>query len=319
MRKPITTTLTMFAVVCALAVTVMAGNGNNGNGNGNGNTGNGQNKNTFVDESVDREKTNDEAGNNGFALRQDVCVDVVLPEADLIVGGMAYVEFTITNISGRAIPDITFRAVDMIDNKNYKGEILGYDSYDKPYYSISLSDGETSEPFSVLLDTSTAGTFHVSELLTFDFEIWTRYGNKNFQDRLFSSVNTADLFDDGDGWITIEEPQPGLPPGFKYEDGNLKINTSVLNGALPMNANFGSVTILFGDEYLSGASDNISGPSQFSYDGDWLTMKAGALQEGFYTIEASREAHGNRPASDGSVTFSLFIDGYGNIIVVVIE
>jgi hypothetical protein len=179
--KKILATLTVFALVCALAVGAAANNGNNGNGN----TGNGQNKNnSFVDDTV-QEKDGD-LGNNAFAERQDVEFKVVAPTV-VYVGEPAYVMFTITNTSGRAIPSITFRkaGVDAVNSK-YSGEVLG-ESAGKPYYEVSLSDGQSFD-FVVYLDTSKVGEFTVQELLLFDIEVWTRFGNKNWQDKLYATL-----------------------------------------------------------------------------------------------------------------------------------
>ena len=306
MRKSITTTLTMFAVVCALAVTVMAqGNGNNGNGN-NGNTGNGQNNNTFVDESLQEKE---DGGNNGFSDRQDISIAPIVQEK-IVAGTEVYAVFTITNISGRAIPDITFRDV-MLKNddneypKSYKGEILGHDSYGKPFYSISLSDGESFD-FSVLLDTDLdVGYYTLGELLTLNFDIWTRYGNKNWQDILWGTSGNCD-----DYLIEIIKLDPTWPP--EVQPGTDGYTLDIFSDGFPVNDNDGEATVQFSEDgenwtSLVWASTGQIPGTTFNTGRCVLSLHSG-MKEGYYKIDAwAKYQNKNYPGGEAHFEFYLFV------------
>jgi len=245
-------------------------------------------------------KGKDYVGNNGFDGRCDLEVTVEAPDG-LLVGMDACIKFTITNRAGRAIPDITawldpvFKKFDKNGVGQYDGGYisgglaLGKDSLGRPITSVSLSDKGTLE-FTIPVDTSKPAIF------VFDtIEIWTRLGNKNFQDQLYGSLR-------GDAPIVIEiiAPQPTLPPGIVFDrEGNLLIFAV----RAPNNTNKGwaAVTICEDgnnpddDPCLEWASTS-KGATQCDSNGDRIKVKAQYVVEGFYWVAGEfSDINSNKP------------------------
>ena len=278
MSRKIFTTLSIFALLFAVTVTAYAQN----NGNGNGNTGNGQNKNGFVTDV--QEKT--EAGNNGFDQRQDVTVKVTTPRTLFVGMTDCWIEVTLHNISGRAIPDVTV----------WSNEVpveLGRDSLGKPFYSYSLSDDET-KTFRIAVDTSEAGT------IEYAIDVWTRLGNKNWQDLFYGA-------EAGNGPIKIEiiEQSPEYPDGIGTDDeGNLIVDVALLGIVMPQSNGQGWIEITVGDAVLR---DSGQGGAQFNTSKKTIKIQRSALATGVVSIYVETY----NPNDEAFLEFELYLDENG--------
>jgi len=262
----------------------------------------------------------DEGGNNGFYDRVGVLVEVVAPEV-VFVGTPFTVEFTITNFAGRAIPSVTAwksptfkKAGDYASGYTSDGIVFGYDSKGKAITDVSISDGGsltfTVGPFVPTV----AGDFVID-----DIEIWTRLGNKNFQDQLFGALRGDKIV------VEVIEQKPEFAPGFGTDkDGALIIDASAFGlASLPNNVNNGFVTITacpegnFGDEddtcfewasYSNGSTDA-------RVNGNNLKIFPSALFDGvFYEVYAELYEKVNgagkvqQEFESGSVVFYLIME-----------
>jgi len=201
MRK-VFTTLSVFAVMIALAASAMAqvGNGN------------------VYDRGADG------SGSRNWEVAAGITVFFTDPVA-AYVGDDVYVEVTVTNNTGRALPDITgwmghveFDAKDkMIAGK--APIIFGYDSKGKPYYSNTLPNG-ASFTFYIQVDTSTAGEKVI------EFDVWSRVDNKNWRELLLCAC--------GDDAIVVEVIEKSVDFDADADSkGNLLIPTASLGNVLP--------------------------------------------------------------------------------------
>jgi len=158
-----------------------------------------------------------------WAVGIDVDVDY---DGHFVVGQEGYINVTITNNTGRALPDVTAWMdgvvigtqamakageikngdVDKVISKNDR-IVVGYDSAGRPLYSQTLSSGQ-SFTYSIKVDTSKPGTF------PYTFETWSRLDNKNWRELLQGRYGLE---------VTIVEPKPGFPDGIYFEDGSLFI------------------------------------------------------------------------------------------------
>ena len=207
MRTYFATTLSTLALILAMAVATFAQQGG-----------------FHVDV-----QNKDEGGNNGFYDRVGVLVEVVAPEV-VFVGTPFTVEFTITNFAGRAIPSVTAweaptfkKAGDYASGYTSGAIVYGYDSKGKAITEVSISDGAsltfTVGPFVPTV----AGDFVID-----DIEIWTRLGNKNFQDQLFGGLRGDKIV------VEVIEQKIEFPNGIGTDkDGNLIIDSNLIGGVLP--------------------------------------------------------------------------------------
>ncbi|MCL2744863.1 MAG: hypothetical protein FWE67_13525, partial [Planctomycetaceae bacterium] len=166
----------------------------------------------------------DGSGTRNWEVAAGITVVFESPVA-AYVGDDVYVEVTVTNNTGRALPDITgwmghveFDAKDKMITGNAP-IIFGYDSKGKPYYSNTLPDG-ASFTFSIKVDTSTAGEKVI------EFDVWSRVDNKNWRELLLCAC--------GDDAIVVNViEKTGDFDADVDPDGNLIIPSALLGMVLP--------------------------------------------------------------------------------------
>ena len=275
---------------------------------------------------VDTLQAKDEGGNNGFLGRVDLEIQVHSPTY-VKPGDDMWVDFEIFNDSGRAIPSVTAwksptfkKAGDYASGYTSGGIIFDYDAKGKAITDVSISDGGsltfTVGPFVPTV----AGDFVID-----DIEIWTRLGNKNFQDQLFGGLRGDKIV------VEVIEQLPTFAPGFGTDkDGALIIDASAFGlASLPNNVNNGFVTITacpegnFGDEddtcfewasYSNGSTDA-------RVNGNNLKIFPSALFDGvFYEVYAELYEKVNgagkvqQEFESGSVVFYLIMDVNGKVV-----
>ena len=250
-----------FAMAVALAAQGNGnGNGNNGNGNnGNGNVGNGNGNSEFLYTAWAEYPEKVLVGQEG------VCIDVY-----------------VRNDNGRAIPDVTA----WVDGMAW---ILGYDAKGKAIMSESISKKGDVFSICVPVDTSNAGE------LEFNIEIWTRLGNKNWQELIFGGPGNTIK-------IEVVEPEPEIPTfpdGIELDkDGNLVIT---LVAVLPQSNGQNWIDIWVDGRLLRAGGQ---GGAEFNTNSKSIKIQSSALAAGIVTIEVGTK----RPNVEGYLEFELIVE-----------
>ncbi|MCL2347559.1 MAG: hypothetical protein FWC50_04780 [Planctomycetaceae bacterium] len=281
-------------------------------------------QNSFFVEVQDKLDNSTEAVNNGFVNRVAVGVEVSHPTV-AFVGDKIYVTFTITNHAGRAIPDLT-AWVNPVAKKLNKdgspqydggyisgGQIVACDSLGNPLYNYSLSDGASLEFTVGPFIPEKTGPFVIDTI-----EIWTRLGNKNFQDQLHGSLR-------GDKIVINVIPQaPGFPDGISPDgNGGLYISGKLLNNLVPNNDKQGMVIVkvLNKENEEDWASHEITDPTQVNTNqGNGIHIMSKGIYAGIYEISVEKypKVNGAGNVQDvggtASLSFELFLDAAGNPI-----
>ena len=196
----------------------------------------------------------------------------------LIVGQETQIAVTITNNTGRALPDITGwdghvefgvkgkDANNLVDKPLPGNEqlVLGYDAYDNAIMNQSLSDGQ-SFTFYIAVDTSVAGT------LTFDFDVWSRLDNKNWR-VLLLCVEGLEIV------VIEDDPQYDAPDD---DEEGLVIPVALLGDVLPQTNGQDWLKIWLDEQEIFGNGNNGNNPnwtkSCYNTNSQNIIIKPGAF------------------------------------------
>ena len=300
--KKVIATLSVFAIMVAMVASAAAQVGNGG----------------------DFDRGKDGSGQRLWKYEADGIVVSFGVTDTLFVGQFAQIEVTVTNKSGRALPDITAwwgevvigtqamanakeiknGDVDKVISKN-DPIIFGYDSKGKPYYSNTLPDG-ASFTFYLDVDTSVAGEF------VYEFEVWSRLDNKNWRELLLAAAIDIEVI-----------PQlPGFPIDISPDkDGNLIINRlGIVPSGTPFdNASASPITITLDGVVLNGSGQGSGKGSDYQNSRDSIKIFASALGEGVFeiVIVPHKQGNGNNANNTrgaGYLAFELIFDANGKLV-----